>query len=505
MEANNLPVNLDAEQAVLAAILMNNRALEYVNEYLKPEHFVHPAHQEIYKLALRYFAKGIPVDIATTKEYLTQGGTLESLGGVEYLSKLLSAGAGVMDIRSYGRIVYDNFLRREIINLGQEMIQNASAADPDKTADDHIESAEQKLFELSSGDESREAKPAGDAFAEAMREIQVACQAQGLSGLTTGFRGLDSGVHGLHKSDLIIIAGRPGMGKTTFALNVAFNAAYAIKNKTANQEYGGPVVFFSLEMSRSQLAQKLLSSQTEIPSDSMREGKLSDYDLKMLSDSANFLNDLPLVIDETPAMSVATIRAKARRIARKNGGLAMVVIDYLQLMQAAGGRKSDNRVQELSEITRGLKTLAKDLDCPVVALSQLSRSVESQDRKDKKPILSDLRDSGSIEQDADIVMFTYREWYYIKGQDNEETEKFHYRGKPMDRDTWLKKLTETEHKAELVIRKNRHGPIKDVPLTCRLEYSLFEDDNDADNIAPVPEEQGRPPESAPMPDAIPDY
>lgn len=509
MDVANLPNNLDAEQAVLSAILLNNRALEYVNEFLKPAHFVHPAHQEIYKLADSYFARGIPIDVATTKDYLIQSGVLEPLGGVEYLSKLLAAGAGVMDIRSYGRIVYDNFIRREIINLGQAMIQNASVEDLDKTVGDQIESAEQKLFEISAEDVSREAKPASDAFREALREIQVACQSDGLSGLTTGFRDLDSVIHGLHKSDLVIVAGRPAMGKTTVALNIAFNAAYAIKTKSAsyNADYKGAVVFFSLEMSRPQLAQKILSSQTDIPSDLMREGKLQDYDLKVLSDSANFLNDLPMVIDETPAMSVASIRAKARRIARKQGGIALIVIDYLQLMTAGGGRRNDNRVQEISEITRGLKMLAKDMNVPVIALSQLSRSVESQDRKSKKPILSDLRDSGSIEQDADIVMFTYREEYYLKNNDPEDEPWAKRRLSP---DEYKKKLSESHNKAELIIGKNRHGPIKDVRLNCQLEYSKFFDCDD--EIAPASPggagESGRlgavPPSDVPPPDAIPE-
>jgi replicative DNA helicase len=509
MDASNLPTNLDAEQAALSAILLNNRALEYVQEFLKPEHFVHPAHHEIYKLACKYFAKGIPIDIATTRDYLSQSGVLEPLGGVEYLEKLLSAGAGVMDIRSYGRIVYDNFLRREIINLGQSMIQNASARDPDASAGDHIETASQKLFELASGDETREAKSAGDAFGEALHEIEVACHSAGLSGLTTGLRDLDAVIHGLHKSDLIIIAGRPSMGKTTVALNIAFNAARAIQGKTANPDYTGVVVFFSLEMSRSQLAGKILSAETDIPADSMREGKISDTDLVRLAGAMDMYKDLPMVIDETPAMSIAGVRAKAQRIARKyrdRGGVALVVIDYLQLMQAAGGSRRDvNRVQEISEITRGLKMLAKDLNVPVVALSQLSRSIESQDRKSKKPILSDLRDSGSIEQDADIVMFTYREEYYLKNEDPEDQIQPRG-GKRLAPEEYKKRLAESHNKAELVIGKNRHGPIKDVKLNCQLEYSRFFDcDDDAAAAPENPDMPPAPPSDAPPPaDSIPD-
>ncbi|MDR1026902.1 MAG: replicative DNA helicase [Rickettsiales bacterium] len=508
MENHNLPHNLEAEQAVLSAILLNNRAIEYVSEFLRPEHFVHPAHQEIYKLAEKYFAKGIPVDVATTREYLAQTGVLESLGGTDYMDKLSHAGAGVGDIKSYGRIVYENFLRRELINLGQAIVQNASVEDLDKSAANHIEEAEQKLFELATGDESKDAKPASTAFAEALREIEIACKSEGLSGLTTGLRDLDKITHGLHKSDLIILAGRPAMGKTTVALNIAFNAAYAIRKKQANPDYKGQVLLFSLEMSRAQLAQKILSSQVMIPADAMREGRLSDPELTQLSNSANSMNDLPMIVDETPAMSVASIRAKARRIARKNGGLALIVIDYLQLMQGSnGGRRDGNRVQEISEITRGMKILAKELDVPVLLLSQLSRSVESQDRKSKKPILSDLRDSGSIEQDADIVMFTYREEYYLTHQDPEDNLSTKYNNNNDPRgEEWKKRMQVARNKAELVIGKNRHGPIKDVKLNCQLEYSLFSDCDDDMVIAPTPEDNipAAPVPDAPPAEAIPD-
>jgi replicative DNA helicase len=488
-----MPANLEAEQAVLAAILLNNRALEYVGEYLKPEHFVHPAHQKIYEVATKYFAKGAPIDAATIKDYLAQSGALDDLGGTEYLSKLVSMGAGVMDIKSYGRIVYDNFIRREIIDLGQKMIQEASVEDLDRTVDDNIESAEQKLFELAQGDATKDAKPAAEAFKEAFEAISEVCRSEsGLSGLTTGFRDLDAVLHGLRKSELTIVAGRPGMGKTTVAMNMAFNAADAILKKQANPNIKGAVVFFSLEMSREELAGKILSSYTRIQSDSMRAGTLTDKDLIDLANAANLLKDLPLMIDETPALSVAAIRAKTRRIARKYGGVALIVIDYLQLMQSAGGRRNDNRVQEISEITRGLKMLAKDLDVPIVALSQLSRSVESQDRKSKKPILSDLRDSGSIEQDADIVMFTYREWYYLTNKDPEDNI-FYGRAKLSPED-YKKRLAESEYKAELVIGKNRHGPVKDVVLNCRLDISLF---SDLDVVPPQPAPRAQNADDAP--------
>ena len=510
MDIQNLPNNLEAEQAVLSAILLNNRALEYTNEFLKPEHFIHPAHQEIYKLAEKYFAKGIPFDKTTTQEYLNQTGVLESLGGADYISKLMSGGAGIGDIRSYGRIVYDNFLRREIIHLGQQMIQSATAVDPDKTAENHIEAAESKLFEMAMSDSAADAVPISDAFRETMREIEVAArQTNGLSGLTTGLRDLDAVIHGMHKSDLIIIAGRPGMGKSTAALNMAFNAAYALKNKTANSEFKGAVVFFSLEMSKSQLAAKVLSSQTDIPSNVMREGKTSDLDMKKLSDAAAFLNDLPLVLDETPAMSVASIRAKARRIARKYKGIALIVIDYLQLMQSSGGGRRDaNRVQEISEITRGLKMLAKELSVPVLALSQLSRSVESVDRPNKKPMLSDLRDSGSIEQDADSVIFVYREEYYLTNKDPEDNLNYIGKTPRLSPEAFKERLAASKNKAEFVIAKNRHGPTREVKLNCLLQYSRFFDCDD--DLAIAPSDMDMPPPSSsqhdvPSPDEIPDF
>ena len=470
-----LPTNLEAEQAVLAAVLMNNRALESVSEFLLPEHFSHPAHQEIYKLALRQFAVGIPFDVITAKTYLEQQGVLESVGGVEYLTKLSSAGATVVNVEHYGRIVFDNARRRDLISLGQSIIDNAYTEDMDNPVDRQIESTEQKLFNLAStGQSERNMVSLADALKGALKEAEIAYKADGkLSGLTTGLDDIDKSISGLHHSDLIIIAGRPGMGKTTLAMNIAFNAADAIFKGRANEQYKGAVIFFSLEMSDEQLATRVLSSQSKIPASHMREGNLSDEDFMKMSEYSNALSKVPLVIDDTANMSVAMMKTRARRIARQFGGIALIVIDYLQLMTSPGGKHSDNRVQELSEITRGLKILAKELDVPVIALSQLSRSVEQRD--DKRPILSDLRESGSIEQDADIVMFTYREEYYLK--DRSPTNRLSGNASETATQHWQNRLEQSRNKAEIIIAKNRHGKPETVRLSFTGEYYLFDNLN----------------------------
>ena len=484
---------MEAEQAVLAAVLMNNRALERISDFLKPEHFSHPAHQEIYKLAERQFAAGIPFDIITAKNYLDQQGTLESVGGVDYLTQLAGAGATVVNVEQYARIVYDNALRRELIELGQSITDNAFVEDLDNPVSTQIEVAEQKLFNLaSSGESKREVAPIATALAGALKEAEVAYKADGkLSGLTTGLNALDKSISGLHHSDLIIIAGRPAMGKTTLAMNIAFNAANAILSGRANEQYKGAVVFFSLEMSQEQLAARVLSSQSKVPATAMREGSFSDEEFLKMTQYAQAIGRVPLFIDDTPGMSVPMIRTRARRLARKCGGIALIVIDYLQLMTSPGGRKNDNRVQEISEITRGLKMLAKELDVPVIALSQLSRSVENRD--DKRPQLADLRESGSIEQDADIVMFTYREEYYLENRD--PSQRISGNTNANIQESYQKRLERSRGKADVIIGKNRHGRPETVRMAFFGDYSLFDNldeveargENDYSNTSPAKE------------------
>ncbi len=455
---------------------MNNRALERISEFLKAEHFSHPAHQEIYKLAEKQFAAGIPFDIITAKNYLTQQGTLESVGGVDYLTELAGAGATVVNVEQYGRIIYDNAMRRELINLGQSITDNAFVEDLDNPVARQIELAEQSLFEMStSGSSEREIASISSALQAALVEAEIAYKADGkLSGLTTGLDALDASISGLHHSDLIIIAGRPAMGKTTLAMNIAFNAANAIAYGRANEQYKGAVVFFSLEMSSSQLAARVLSSQSKIPASAMREGNLTDEDFLKMSQYSAAIGKVPLFIDDTAGMSVPMMRTRARRLARKNGGIALIVIDYLQLMTSPGGKRSENRVQEISEITRGLKMLAKELDVPVIALSQLSRSVESRD--DKRPQLSDLRESGSIEQDADLVMFTYREEYYLQNRDPSQRMS----GTTNDKiqESYQSRLEKAIGKADVIIGKNRHGRPESVHLAFYGDYSLFDNLNE---------------------------
>ena len=472
-----LPTNLEAEQAVLAAILMNNRALERVSEFLRPEHFSHPAHQEIYKLALRHFSAASQFDIITIKNYLDQQGILESVGGVDYLTQLAGAGATVVNVEQYGRIVYENAMRRDLISIGQEITDSAYTEDLDNPVSRQIEVAEQKLFEMATtGTSEHEVAPLSVALQQALTEAEIAYKADGqLSGLTTGLTDLDKSISGLHKSNLVIIAGRPGMGKTTLAMNIAFNAANAILSGRANEQFKGAVVFFSLEMSQSELAARVVSSQAKIPVTAQRSGTLNDNDFLKLTQYASALSRVPLYIDDTPGMSVPMMRTRVRRLARKCGGIALIVIDYLQLMTLPGGRKTDNRVQELSEITRSLKMLAKEMNVPVIALSQLSRSVESRD--DKHPMLSDLRESGSIEQDADIVMFTYREEYYLENRD--PSNKLSGNVNEKMQESYKRRMERAHNRAEIIIGKNRHGRTETVNVAFFGEYSLFDNLDDA--------------------------
>lgn len=505
-----LPTNIEAEQAVIAAVLMSNRALEKISEFLRPEDFSHPAHQEIYKLALRLFAMGTQFDIITVKNYLDQQGVLESVGGVDYLTQLAGASATVVNVEQYARIVHENALRRDLINLGQSITDEAFVEDLDNPVSTQIEKAEQKLFNLATtGETGRDIVPIASALKEALLETEIAYKADGnLSGLTTGLTDLDHAISGMHKSNLIIIAGRPGMGKTALAMNIAFNAANAIYSGRANPQYTGAVAFFSLEMGASELAARVLSSQSRIPASAMREGKsLTDEDFLKLTQFSDAISRIPLFIDDTPGMSVPMIRTRARRLARKYNGLALIVIDYLQLITSPGGKNKDNRVQELSEITRGLKMLAKELNVPVIALSQLSRSVELRD--DKRPQLADLRDSGSIEQDADIVLFTYREEYYLQNRD--PSHRISNTPNEKSVNSWQARYEKAKGKADLIIGKNRHGRTDTIHVAFLAEFSLFDNLDDMQNRVPeftdvsAPEPTPTPSDATPIDiDAIPD-
>ncbi len=385
----------------------------------------------------------------------------------------------MVNVEQYGRIVHENAMRRELINLGQAVIDSAYIEDLDNPVSTQIEMAEQKLFNMATtGDIGRDVTPIASALKDALTEVEIAYKADGkLSGLTTGLADLDKSISGMHKSNLLIIAGRPAMGKTALAMNIAFNAANAIFTGRANSQYKGAVAFFSLEMGASELAGRVLSSQARISGTAMRDGSLTDEDFLKMTQFSDAIGRIPLFIDDTPGMSVPMIRTRVRRLARKYGGIALVVIDYLQLLTSPGGKNKDNRVQELSEITRGLKMLAKEFNVPVIALSQLSRSVESRD--DKRPQLSDLRESGSIEQDADIVMFTYREEYYLQNRD--PSQRLSNTTTAGMVETWQKRYEHAKGKADIIIGKNRHGRTDTVHVAFLAEFSLF--DNLVDGAA----------------------
>lgn len=464
------PANLEAEQALLGAILLNNRHLEAIAEFLRPDHFADPAHRTIFEACLLFHKKDRQADPVTLSAYLKADPALKEAGGGSYLSELAKSRIALIDALDYARFIHDLALRRDLIALGHDLMSDAFAEDIEKPATSQIETAEQKLYELGEkGEVNRGFRSFSKALTEAIEMAEVAHRRDGhLSGITTGLIDLDRKLGGLHKSDLVILAGRPGMGKTALATNVAYAAAYTYQQDPNGA--GAPVAFFSLEMSADQLASRVLSTETEISSHKMRTGALSNDEFYRIAEAARTMEQLPLFIDDTPGLTVPAIRSRARRLKRQNG-LGLIVIDYIQLISPPSGRRVENRVQELSEITRGLKILAKELDVPVLALSQLSRQVESRD--DKRPLLADLRESGSIEQDADVVLFVYREHYYKEREHpvqkpSEADEKFHEREMK-----WREDCAALQNKAECIVAKQRHGPTGSVDLFFNGEFTQF--------------------------------
>lgn len=469
-----LPRNEEAEQVLLGAILINNRNYEKVSEFLQPAHFANPIHGQIYALCGQLINKNMQADPITLRTYMEQedNGLLAEVGGVAYLAALARPVAGIIDVPHYGRMIRDLHMRRQLIALGEDIVNNAFTAAVDLSAPQQIEAAEQKLYALSAtGAVEGGLQKFSMALTAAIQTAETAHKRDGrLSGVTTGFSDLNYKLGGLHPSDLIIIAARPAMGKTAFVTNIAFNAAY--ERMMRGQMYGAQVAFFSLEMSAEQLAARVLSMTTHISSHRMRTGTLDEDEFHRLAQTMPELERLPLFVDDTPGLSMSTIRTRARRLKRQVG-LDLVVIDYLQLISSPAGRQIESRVQELSEITRNLKILAKELNVPVVALSQLSRAVESRD--DKRPLLSDLRESGSIEQDSDVVIFIFREEYYL-----EHTEPLQRSGesdeKHNDRvNRWKEQLNKVHAKAEIIVTKQRHGPTGTVNLYFNGEFTEFRD------------------------------
>jgi len=463
------PHNVEAEKALLGAIFANNRAYEAVSEFLKPEHFALGQNGRIFAACAKLVERGQIADPVTLKNFFEQDQSLAEVGGPAYLAELAGSAVGIINAGEYGRLVYDLFLRRELIALGEDVVERAYGGDVETNAVQQIEQAEQGLYDLATrGEYEGGFQPFKASVIDAIEMAEKAHKREGsLAGIGTGFTDIDKMLGGLHPSDLIILAGRPSMGKTALATNIAFNAAYSHAKSKGGE--GGIVGFFSLEMSAEQLASRILSEQTDISSDRMRKGELTNEEFNRLVVASQTLHQIPIFIDDTPALTVSALRTRARRLKRQHG-LAFIVIDYLQLI-ASPGSHSDNRVQEVSEITRGLKTLAKELDVPVLALSQLSRAVEQRDNK--RPQLSDLRESGSIEQDADVVMFIFREEYYLERDEpaqrqEENDDKFFDR-----RQRWEERLESVRNVAEVIVAKQRHGPIGTVKLMFQGAFTRF--------------------------------
>ncbi len=466
------PSSVEAEQAVLSAIIGNNRSLDKVIDYLKPEHFSEKMNAQIYDACLKLSAKGHLVDIITLKHYLEANGTLDIAGGEEYLTKLASSTIFIVNVGDYGKLVYECALKRSLIDIGTDIVNDAfggSEEAEELTAEKQIDNAESKLYTLSSlGEMSKGPQKLADTFSTAMSTIEEAYKStDSISGISTGMKDLDKILSGFHPSDLVILAARPGMGKTALALNLAVNVASQVLEGKGPKKMQGPVLFFSLEMSADQLASRILSTNAEINGENIMSGNIKEQDFEKLVQMQSALAELPIYVDDTPGISVPMIRTRARRIkSQSQNKLSLIVVDYVQLLTSTSSKRSDNRVQEVSEITRGLKMLAKELDVPVLALSQLSRMVEQRD--DKKPQLADLRESGSIEQDADIVLFIFREYYYhLKKEPNDPTSQEYI--------DWKKKKERIKNKAEIIIAKHRRGAIGKISASYIAEYVKFGD------------------------------
>jgi replicative DNA helicase len=477
------PANTEAEQALLGAILVNNTAYSRVAEFLLPEHFSNAVHGRIFAAIGKLVERGQIANPITLKNLFDQDGALAEIGGAVYLARLAEAAVTIINAEHYGRTIHDLFLRRELITIGQDVVSDAFRHDLDDLATEQIERAESKLFELATrGRAEGGFQPFKAALTSAITMAEAAFRRDGRTvGVATGFTDLDKKLGGLHPSDLVILAGRPSMGKTSLATNIAFNAAQAWQpargpdgrlDPSRTAEDGAVVGFFSLEMSAEQLATRILAEQSGTSSDKIRRGEVRREDFDKFVIASNRLAALPLYLDDTPALSVAALRTRARRLKRQHG-LGLIVVDYLQLLRPSpGGKAGENRVQEISEITRGLKALAKELDVPVLALSQLSRAVEQ--REDKRPMLADLRESGSIEQDADVVMFIFREEYYLsRGEPtrrpDESEDKFNDRY-----ERWKERCEASFGMADVIIAKQRHGPIGTVRLHFEAETTKFD-------------------------------
>jgi replicative DNA helicase len=470
------PHNLEAEQALLGAILINNEAHDRVSGFLEPQHFYDPLHQQIYETAAKLIAVGKQATPITLKTFFENAEPIDAGKTVpQYLGELAAHATTIINARDYGRTVYDLATRRQLILIGEDMVNAAYDSPVDFPPKEQIEEAETRLFSLAeTGKYGQGFSNFSSALTTAIEMASNAYQREGgLSGIATGLKALDAKLGGLQASDLVIVAGRPSMGKTALATNIAFNIARARGRSLAGRPelesddpaHDGAVVgFFSLEMSAEQLATRIMSEQASIPSEKIRRGMIGEPEFKRLVEASQEMATLPLFIDQTGGISIAQLAARARRLKRQQG-LGLIVVDYLQLLSGSSRRAAEGRVQEVSEITTSLKALAKELNVPILALSQLSRAVEN--REDKRPQLADLRESGSIEQDADVVMFVYREEYYIeRTKPQEGTIEFQ---------EWMAKMQLVSGKAEVIIGKQRHGPVGTVNLQFEANVTRFSD------------------------------
>jgi replicative DNA helicase len=472
------PHNIEAEQALLGAVLVNNEAFYRVSDFLQPVHFFEPIHQRIYELCGSLIRAGKVATPITLKTFLPADFDVAGLTAAQYLARLAAEATTIINAEDYGHTIYDLSIRRDLIEIGEDMVNTAFDAPVDAAPKEQIEEAERRLFEIA---ETGRYQGGFQRFAQALTTaVDMAAAAYqrdgGLSGVATGLKDLDFKMGGLQKSDLIILAGRPGMGKTALATNIAYNIARAWSGSVradghTQTDNGGIVGFFSLEMSAEQLATRIIAEQTEIPSTKIRRGAISDAEFDRIKDTTVELQNLPFYVDETGGISIAQLAARARRLKRQRG-LDVLVIDYLQLLSGSARKASESRVQEITEITTKLKALAKELNIPVLALSQLSRQVES--REDKRPQLSDLRESGSIEQDADVVMFVYREEYYLA---NKEPRP----GTP-EHEKWRGEMETSYGKAEVIVGKQRHGPTGTVMLQFQADVTRFSDPASEDRL-----------------------
>ncbi len=466
--AELMPHSIEAEQQLLGAILTNNDVFDRIAAIIGPKHFYDPVHAKIFETAAARIAKNALASPVTLKTFLEDDEGLKELGGPAYLVRLAGAAISAFAARDYTTMIYDLSIRRELIKVGRDIAAKAAKVDIASEPKEQIVEAEQELYRLA---EQGTSDSGFQSFLRAVTDAVYVANAAyqrdgGLAGVSTGLNDLDKKLGGLHKSDLLILAGRPSMGKTSLATNIAFNIAKAYRkgklpDGTDGTVNGGVVGFFSLEMSAEQLAARIRSEASEVPSDQIRRGDMTEQEFRRFVDAAKQLESCPLFIDDTPALPISQVAARARRLKRTHG-LDALFVDYLQLLRGAG--RSENRVNEISEITQGLKAIAKELDIPVIALSQLSRQVEN--REDKRPQLSDLRESGSIEQDADVVMFVFREEYYKE------------REKPGDHElekmaAWQDEMERLHGKAEVVIGKQRHGPIGTVDLSFEGRFTRF--------------------------------